>query len=341
MVENGYRIFQKDRRDLTVRLVRLADVAPERTWKCAETNLTDGLGSKGFLTKRGVKYPEKICNSSKSIDGRKHSRRTPSSLYCIQSVKRRPSVLLPAVTAKAARDSRSLPKDDLLLPWPHQLSHTAPLPAHPHPHRRPHRRSLHRLPPPNPQPLPDHMPLWHPQQALSHPFLPQKAIQTKDSEVSYLNVNEAAVMARIMKGSGYAHMEEMAAALNISCIAKGYYHKLQNKMYDSIHTTAWQQMRKAAEKESAIAIEEGTVDADRIRCIMIIIIKRSNNMNCTTMKVSIVETSSSWKGECVNQHEGNSKRKVLANMIVIGWPFRDARTNMVIWSRKDSLIITL
>ncbi|KAF2879789.1 hypothetical protein ILUMI_26381 [Ignelater luminosus] len=38
------------------------------------------------------------------------------------SVKRRPSVLLPAVTAKAARDSRSLPKDDLLLPWPHQLS---------------------------------------------------------------------------------------------------------------------------------------------------------------------------------------------------------------------------
>ncbi|KAF2888006.1 hypothetical protein ILUMI_18167, partial [Ignelater luminosus] len=90
---------------------------------------------------------------------------------------------------------------------------------------------------------------------------------TENSEVSCLNVNEAAVMARIMMGSGYAHMEETAATLNMPCMSKAYYHKLQNKMYHNIHTAAWQHMRKASEKESAIAVEQGNVDADGIPCI--------------------------------------------------------------------------
>ncbi|KAF2882195.1 hypothetical protein ILUMI_23983, partial [Ignelater luminosus] len=117
-----------------------------------------------------------------------------------------------------------------------------------------------------------------------------KTIQTEDSEVSCLNVNEAAVMARIMTGSGYAHMEETAATLNMPCMSKGYYHKLQNKMYDNIHTAAWQQMRKAAENKSAIAVEQGNGDADGIPCITIIVDgswgKRPYNMNCTSMNGS-------------------------------------------------------
>ncbi|KAF2897111.1 hypothetical protein ILUMI_09066 [Ignelater luminosus] len=118
-----------------------------------------------------------------------------------------------------------------------------------------------------------------------------KTIQTKDSEVSCLNVNEAAVIARIMTGSGYAHMKETAATLNMPCMSKGYYHKLQNKTYNNIHTAAWQQKRKAAEKESAIAVEQGNVDADGIPCITVIVDgswgKRPYNMNCTSMNGSL------------------------------------------------------
>lgn len=44
----------------------LTDIPPERIWNYDETNLTDNPGSKKVLTKRGTKYPEKICNSSKS-----------------------------------------------------------------------------------------------------------------------------------------------------------------------------------------------------------------------------------------------------------------------------------
>lgn len=44
----------------------LADVPPDRIWNYDETNLTDNPGSKRVIIKRGVKYPERICNSSKS-----------------------------------------------------------------------------------------------------------------------------------------------------------------------------------------------------------------------------------------------------------------------------------
>lgn len=111
-------------------------------------------------------------------------------------------------------------------------------------------------------------------------------IQTEDPNVDHLNVNEAAVMGRIMTGSGYAHMNETAAILNMPCMSKGFYYKLQEKVYDNIHLVAWKQMKAAAEKEATMAIENGNVDANGIPCITVIVDgswgKRSYNMNCTS-----------------------------------------------------------
>lgn len=44
----------------------LIDVEPHAIFNYDETNLTDDPGQKKIITKRGVKYPERICNSSKS-----------------------------------------------------------------------------------------------------------------------------------------------------------------------------------------------------------------------------------------------------------------------------------
>lgn len=46
--------------------VELKDVPASNIWNFDETNVTDDPGKKRVLTKRGSKYPENICNSSKS-----------------------------------------------------------------------------------------------------------------------------------------------------------------------------------------------------------------------------------------------------------------------------------
>lgn len=43
----------------------ISDVPPQNIYNYDETNLTDNPGQKKVLTKRGSKYPERICNSSK------------------------------------------------------------------------------------------------------------------------------------------------------------------------------------------------------------------------------------------------------------------------------------
>lgn len=43
----------------------ISNVPPENIYNYDETNLTDNPGQKKVLTKRGCKYPERICNSSK------------------------------------------------------------------------------------------------------------------------------------------------------------------------------------------------------------------------------------------------------------------------------------
>jgi len=43
----------------------LSGVLPENIYNYDETNLTDNPGQKKVLVKRGCKYPERICNTSK------------------------------------------------------------------------------------------------------------------------------------------------------------------------------------------------------------------------------------------------------------------------------------
>lgn len=45
----------------------ITDVLPENIYNYDETNLTDNPGQKKVIVKRGCKYPERICNSSKSV----------------------------------------------------------------------------------------------------------------------------------------------------------------------------------------------------------------------------------------------------------------------------------
>ena len=46
--------------------ITLQGVSPANLWNYDESNLTDDPGSKRIITKRGVKYPETIRNSSKA-----------------------------------------------------------------------------------------------------------------------------------------------------------------------------------------------------------------------------------------------------------------------------------
>lgn len=46
--------------------VTLESVPPSNIWNYDKTNLTDDPGCKKVITKRGLKYPEKICNFSKA-----------------------------------------------------------------------------------------------------------------------------------------------------------------------------------------------------------------------------------------------------------------------------------
>ena len=42
------------------------DIPPNRIWNFDETNISDNPGQKKVLVRRGMKYPEKVCNFSKS-----------------------------------------------------------------------------------------------------------------------------------------------------------------------------------------------------------------------------------------------------------------------------------
>lgn len=44
----------------------IKDVPPTHIWKYDETNITDNLGKKKVIVKRGCKYPETISNASKT-----------------------------------------------------------------------------------------------------------------------------------------------------------------------------------------------------------------------------------------------------------------------------------
>lgn len=59
-------------------------------------------------------------------------------------------------------------------------------------------------------------------------------------------------------------MSEFVAALEIPCIANTTFSKVHENLSDSIHNTAWDEIRKAGEEERELAIQTGDVDEDGV-----------------------------------------------------------------------------
>ncbi|XP_071652583.1 uncharacterized protein [Temnothorax longispinosus] len=71
-----------------------------------------------------------------------------------------------------------------------------------------------------------------------------------------LDTNRAAVAGTITVGIGYAQLEELCAAMNISCMAEHTYIKYREELVDSFLETAMESMKMAAEEEKQLAIEK-------------------------------------------------------------------------------------
>ncbi|KAJ8896181.1 hypothetical protein PR048_001524 [Dryococelus australis] len=78
-------------------------------------------------------------------------------------------------------------------------------------------------------------------------------------EADSLNVNALAVSGMIATGSGYSQLEEICAALNMSCISRDTWNTYHDQVSEAIHATAWELLTEVAKEEAALAKEVGEV----------------------------------------------------------------------------------
>jgi len=68
----------------------------------------------------------------------------------------------------------------------------------------------------------------------------------------------------ILTGIGHTQMAEFAAFLEMPSLSSTGFVKLQSVVANSIHDSAWEEIRKAGEEEKRIALECGSIDSDGI-----------------------------------------------------------------------------
>lgn len=71
-------------------------------------------------------------------------------------------------------------------------------------------------------------------------------------------------------GIGHIQLSELMSFLEISKLSDRSYLKIQNTVADTIHDTAWDEMKQAGEEEQKITLECGDVDVDGIPIITVV-----------------------------------------------------------------------
>ncbi|KAL6417339.1 hypothetical protein ACFW04_011531 [Cataglyphis niger] len=79
------------------------------------------------------------------------------------------------------------------------------------------------------------------------------------SEPETLDINSAAVAGIITTGIGFAQLEELCAAMNVSCMSEPTYIKYRENLVDHFQKTAMENMKLAGEAEKQLAIEKNEV----------------------------------------------------------------------------------
>lgn len=98
----------------------------------------------------------------------------------------------------------------------------------------------------------------------------ENKIYTENPKTEKCSVNKAAVHACQAIGIGYTQLSELMAFLEIPTVSETSYIKIQEGVADTVHDTAWDEMKRAGEEEKQIALECGEVDVDGIPIITVV-----------------------------------------------------------------------
>lgn len=85
------------------------------------------------------------------------------------------------------------------------------------------------------------------------------------------NLNKMAVSGMIAAGCGNAQLNQLSASLDLPAMTSYRYKKAQDEVFDEWEVTAWEEMRKAGEREKEAALKEGSVTKDGIPIIDVIL----------------------------------------------------------------------
>lgn len=87
---------------------------------------------------------------------------------------------------------------------------------------------------------------------------------------SEMNINNAAVNACQAIGIGYTQLAELSGFLDLPALSSTGFLRVQTEVAEIVHTTAWDEMKKAGEEERRLAIESGSLDVDGTPIITVV-----------------------------------------------------------------------
>ncbi|KAF2891975.1 hypothetical protein ILUMI_14198 [Ignelater luminosus] len=74
------------------------------------------------------------------------------------------------------------------------------------------------------------------------------------------DANDDAVLGIMTTGSGFSHLEQLTASLDVTCMPLRKYQATHNKMFNLWEDNAVKVLKKAAEKKSALTAEDVSAD---------------------------------------------------------------------------------
>lgn len=102
-----------------------------------------------------------------------------------------------------------------------------------------------------------------------------------------VDVNKSFVLGMMNIGSGYSHMQQLSASLNMPCMSNRFYEKIQDEIVDIWESAALDNMKSAAMEEKKLAIEAGDVDCNGTPTITVVCdgswAKRSHKTNYSSL----------------------------------------------------------
>ncbi|KAI8431318.1 hypothetical protein MSG28_015863 [Choristoneura fumiferana] len=93
----------------------------------------------------------------------------------------------------------------------------------------------------------------------------------KEKDNSEQSLNKMAVAGTIATGCGNAQLSQISAALDMPVLSEYIYKNSQDEVFDEWEVTAWEEMRRAGEKEKMTALEEGRVTKEGVPMVDVVI----------------------------------------------------------------------